>query len=112
MITKQSQYSCPFFIDEEGGDQRGEVTIHVQWDSSPILCGSKGLPLSARLSLLHRSPEFLIRQDLLSPPLLMMKSDFAAAEPEEARPYHALLVSLLDRVPCNGCISIILWWCP
>ena len=41
-----------------------------------------------------------------------MQCDGAPAAPEKARPYHALLVSLLDRVPCNGRIAIILWWCP
>ena len=41
-----------------------------------------------------------------------MKCDLGAAEPERARPYHALLVGFLDRVPCDGSIPIILWWCP
>lgn len=49
---------------------------------------------------------------LRAPTLLLIKWDSAAAAPEKTRPYHALLVSLLDRVPRDGCIPIILWWCP
>lgn len=105
MRTEQGKCSWTCVTDEDdGGESDCPCTCALKWQcrDSGLTPGSAHLSTAPTGSPWEGTPGFLLLGwHAIS---LLLK--------QRKRPYHALLVSLLDRVPCNGCITIILRRCP